>query len=123
MAGSKRRKLLATIGEKWIGGEHDAGRSQFRKRCEHLLQLSFGARVKHMNLQPEFVRHWHEVLQLRTGGGTGRVYNESEYGRGRNELVQALQLLRPEFYAQAGDAREIAPGSVQGEGPGDSGPK
>src|SRR6266699_3481573 len=73
VADSQRGQLLAPAREECIGADHEPARSQLDKACEDSIEVTFGAGIQDMKVQPEGMR-----CRLR---GACNGLGESDVGR------------------------------------------
>jgi Phage integrase family len=114
MTESERGELFAPTDEEYIGADHERTGLYLGQGGEGGVEVAFGARVQHMDLEPELAGGRLRVSQQGfRKRAIGRVDEKRDAGRGRDQLVQQLQLLRRDLDARVGHAREVAAGPIQ----------
>jgi hypothetical protein len=110
----QRGKLFLPGGEKRIGGDDEPARSQLDQVCKHSIEVTFGAGVQDVELQPKSTSRPLQAAQTELGSnGINRVKEESHDARCGYQFAQQLQCLRPYLYAQIGHARDVAARAVK----------
>jgi hypothetical protein len=96
-----------------IRANHEPAGSQLRQAREGQLDLRFSAGMQDADLHPADTGRRLQLSRERLVVGTGRVEERGNHGRGRNQLMKELQLLRPQLHGQIGGAREVAARSIE----------
>src|ERR1039458_3224377 len=102
--------------KEYIGGDHEPARLQLDYVCKGNLEVTFGAGIQDMEIQPERVgRRQHLPRLALSKSGIGRVNEQGDDAGRRKQLVQQLQPLRRYLHARLSHARDVAARAVRSE--------
>src|SRR5665811_1245996 len=88
-------ELFKPATEECIAANHEPARSQLDQLCEDTIELTFGAGIQYMELQPEGTSCCLHLLRVGLGkSGIGRIDEQGHDARRGEQLVQQLQPLR-----------------------------
>ena len=91
------------------GADHEPARSQLDQLCEDFIEVTFGAGIQDMELQPEGTSRCLHLLRVGLGNsGIGWIDEQGYDARRGDQLVQQLQPLRRYLHVRIGHARDIA---------------
>ena len=94
MADRQRGELFGPAREECTAANHEPARSQLDQLCEDSIEVTFGAGIQDMQLQPEGTSRRLHLLSVGLGkSGFGWVDEERHDARRGNQLVQQLQQL------------------------------
>ena len=111
----ERSELLATGGEKRMGGDVEPACTQLGETCEDVLEVALATRAEAMEINPERMCRRNPAIPFRLGiAGIARIDEERKKARTRDELVQQFQPLRRDLDARVGHARDVAARPVEG---------
>src|SRR5262249_14636399 len=114
VADGQRSELFASAIEKWIAADHESACSQLGQGCKNGIEVTYGARIQHMELQPKGARGRLQLARYGFGiGDGGRVNEQCNASRRRYQLMQQLHPLRPYLRCQRCYARKITARSGQ----------
>jgi hypothetical protein len=109
VADGQRSELFASAIEKWIAADHESACPQLGQGCKNGIEVTYGASIQHMELQPKRARGRLQLARYGFGiGDGGRVNEQCNASRRRYQLMQQLHPLRPYLRCQRCYAREIA---------------
>ena len=95
--------------EECAGANHEPARSQLDQLCKDSIEVTFGAGIQDMELQPEGTGCRLHLLGVDLGkSGFGWVDEERHDARRREQLVQKLQPLRHCLHVRLGHAGDVA---------------
>jgi len=92
-----------------MAGDHEPARSQLNHVYEDSIEVTFGAGIEDMEVQPQGMSRSLRVAYLLLGNSmVRRVDQKSHDSRRGDQLVQQFQPLRRNHRAQLGHARDVA---------------
>ena len=113
MACGQGRELFPPRSEEVAGADDERAGSQLDQTRERRIDLSFGAGVQDMDLQPERARCLLHVARLGLGSGIFLVHEQADDLGCGYQIVQQAQSLRHQLGVQLGYAGDVATRLIQ----------
>jgi hypothetical protein len=99
VAECQRGKLFLPRGKKRISGDDEPARSQLDQVGKHSIEVTFGAGIQDVELQPKSTSRVLQAAQTDLGSNRiNRVKEESHDARRGYQFAQQLKCLRPHLY-------------------------
>jgi hypothetical protein len=106
--------LVASAGEERVAGDDERTRTDFDKGPEGCVDLARRAGLQDMRLQPEGMRRVPQACRFELAiRGVGRIDQQSNCGRGRQQFVQQVEPLSRQLSVQQRYARDVATRPVE----------
>ena len=107
-------ELFDPAKEECTAGDHESARPQLDQLCEGCIEVTFGADIEDLEIQPEGVSR---CLQLPCDGiresGIGRVDQQGYDASRGDQLMQQFQPLLRYLHISLGDPRDVAARTVK----------
>src|ERR1017187_2596364 len=108
------RELFEPANEECTSADHESARPRLNQLCEGCVEVTIGADIEDLKLQPEGVSRCLELIRLGLGkNGIGRIDQQGHDTSSGDQLMQQCQPFRRYLLVGLGYARDVAARTVK----------